>query len=171
MYILGVDPGLKGALVLMKNNTVQTLTMMPTETIKKKSFVDIKAVKKWVNTQHSFYPISKVLIEKQMVVSNQGLSSSGKTMYQFGLLQGLFEGLDLSPIIVTPLQWQKSIFPRVDETNIKTYNYADTKLKSIAFVEQNYNSSYLFTSSRQRKPSDGIADAICIATYGFSLSN
>ncbi len=169
MYILGVDPGLKGALVLMRDNTIQTLTRMPTHKIGKKEFVDIKAVKKWVESQRAFYYIDKVLIEKQMVVSKQGISSSGKTMYQFGLLEGLFEGLGLNPIIVTSKTWQKAIFTKVDEALLKDYNYADTKLKAIGFVEQYYNSSYLFTSSRQTKPSDGIADAICIATYGFSL--
>lgn len=169
MYILGIDPGLKGAICLMKDNIVQNVLPMPTKKVGKKSFIDIKAIKEWVVGISALYHIDKVLIEKQMVVSKQGLSSSGKTMYQFGLLEGLFEGLNLDPIIVTPKKWQDEIFKHVDESKMVTYNYTATKLKSIAFVEQRFGSSYLFTSSRQKKPSDGIADAICIATAGFSL--
>ena len=169
MYILGIDPGLKGALCLMKDNIIQNILPMPVRTEKKKSFVDIKAIKEWVLGLSALYHIDKVIIEKQMVVSKQGLSSSGKTMYQFGLLEGLFEGLGMDPVIVTPKTWQKEIFKHVDETKIVTYNYTATKLKSIAFVEQRFGGSYMFTSSRQKKPSDGIADAICIATAGFSL--
>ena len=169
MYILGIDPGLKGALCLAKDNVVQSLLPMPIKKVKDKTFIDIVEVKNWVQGINSFYHIDKVLIEKQMVVSKQGLSSSGKTMYQFGLLEGLFEGMGLSPEVVTPKQWQKVIFPLVDTTVMNSYNYGDTKLKSIAFVEQRHGKDYLFTGKRQRKPSDGLADAICIACAGFSL--
>lgn len=169
MYVLGIDPGLKGALCLMKDNTISSILPMPIKNINNSSFIDLNPIKKWALGIKAFYHIDKVVIEKQMVVSKQGLASSGKTMYQFGLLEGLFEGLNLNPIIVTPKQWQKIIFKQVDEDNITEYNYSDTKLYSIAYVEQKFGSNVLFTTARQRKPSDGIADAICIASAGSQL--
>ncbi len=168
MYVIGIDPGLKGAFCLMKSNTIQSILPMPLKTINNKDFIDIKFIKNWLLGIIALYSVDRVLIEKQMVISKQGLSSSGKTMYQFGLLEGLIEGLDLEPIVIRPKEWQDIIFPQVDLDNLNEYNYALTKLKSIGFVEQKFSKSYLFTTSRQKKPSDGIADAICIASAGFS---
>ena len=169
MIILGIDPGLKGAFCLIKDEKVLEIFPMPIKAARKGSVINLVSIKAWLDIIHKKYPIDFVVIEKQIVVSRQGLSSSGKTMYQFGLLVGLCTGLDIDVKIVTAIKWQKIIFPKVDQDNMKSYNYGDTKIKSIAFVEQNYNSSYLYTTPRQRKPSDGIADAICIARAGLEL--
>lgn len=166
MIVIGIDPGLKGALCLVKDNIVRQVKVMPTYKVGKETLIDLAQVKSWFKSMMKIHKIDGIYIEKQIVVSKQGLKSSGKTMYQFGLIVGLLMGLGITPTIVRAIDWQKKVFARVDLTKLSSYNYPETKLKSIGFVEQNYGLSYLFTSKRQKKPSDGIADAICIAIYG-----
>lgn len=166
MIVIGIDPGLKGALCLVKDNVVRQIKVMPTLKKGKETVIDFVLVKQWLKSMMKIHKIDGVYIEKQIVVSKQGLRSSGKTMYQFGVIIGLLEGLGLTHTIVRARDWQKRIFAQVDLTKLSNYNYPDTKLKSIGFVEQKFDVSYLFTSKRQKKPSDGIADAICIAIAG-----
>jgi hypothetical protein len=170
MALLGVDPGLKGALSLIKEGSVEAVLPMPLTTREnsKGQFIDLDLVIEWITVLSNHYSIDKVFIEKQIVVSKQGLSSSGKTMYQFGLLEGLLVGLGLDPIILSAKQWQGTIFPKVDDTFLGNYKYPRTKLLSIAYVKQYYPADwgFLFVNKR-KKPSDGIADAISIASFGL----
>ena len=159
MNILGIDPGLKGGFCLLNNTGIISVKKMPIYKDNKHSFIDTKAIKEYLDT----LVIDKVAIEKQIVIKGQGLSSSSKTMYQYGLLIGILTGMGYNINIYTAKFWQKIIFSLVDDNNINHYNYDHTKIMSIAFVEQRYNSSYLFFSKRQKKPNDGVADAICIA--------
>lgn len=173
MYVLGIDPGLKGGLCVISEEGIVDLIKMPTTSRphRKGNWIDVEKIYDFISpyVQPTLNPvIEHISIERQFILRSQGMSSGSKTMYQVGILYGLCWPLCNSLEEVNAKDWQKIIFPKVDETKIKSYNYdSDTKLKSIAYVEQTYGSSYLFTSSRQTKPSDGLADAICIAAAGL----
>jgi len=168
MYVLGIDPGLEGGLCVLSKEGIIDVMKMPkiTRPHRKGNYIDVEKVynfiTKYTHPLKSNY-IQKINIERQFILRSQGMSSGSKTMYQSGILYGLCYSLCSCLEEVNAKDWQKIIFSKVDKSNIKTYKYADTKLKSIAYVEQTYGSKYLFTSSRQTKPSDGLADAICIA--------
>jgi len=161
MNILGIDPGLEGGLCVLSETGIIEVMRMPktTRPHRKGNYIDVEKVINFITE----YSLDYISIERQFILRSQGMSSGSKTMYQSGILYGLCYSMAPSLEEVNAKDWQKIIFPKVDESKIKIYNYNDTKLKSIAYVEQTYGSQYLFTSSRQTKPSDGLADAICIA--------
>lgn len=166
--VLGIDPGLSGALCLLNEEGIQKIMKMPvcTRPYRKGNYIDLEVIYNFII---SFNDVIKgIYIERQFMLRSQGMSSGSKTMYQSGLLYGLCYCQCNNLNEVNAKDWQTHIFSKVDNTLIQNYNYPSyTKLQSIAYVEQYYNSNYLFTSSRQSKPSDGLADAICIAKYGL----
>lgn len=166
MKILGIDPGLKGALCYLEKGKNPEVFPMPTVKIRKKNCIDLVPISNYIRDLPSD---TKVVIERQVVIQGQGLSSSSRTMFMFGQLLGICSGVGLQYTDITAYKWQGLIFPKIDESKMVQYNYKDTKIKSIAYVTQNYGLDYCFSSKRQRKPQDGLADAICIANAGFEL--
>lgn len=164
MYILGIDPGLQGGLCILNSHGIIDLIKMPLTTRDKRkgNYIDIAEIYLFINKYMD--RIQHISIERQFILRSQGMSSGSKTMYQSGILYGLCWSLCSSIEEVNAKDWQSIIFSKIDNTKIKTYNnYNTTKLNAIAYVEQTYGIDYLFKSTRQTKPSDGLADAICIA--------
>lgn len=166
MKILGIDPGLKGAICYLEDGKNPEVFPMPTIKYRKKNWLDLIPISNYMRDLDSD---TKVVIERQVVIQGQGLSSSSRTMFMFGQLLGICSGIGLEYQDVTAYKWQRIIFPFVDQSNMVEYNYKETKIKSIAYVTQNYGLDYCFSNKRQRKPQDGLADAICIAKAGFEL--
>jgi len=176
MYVLGIDPGLSGGLCVINEGGIVDVMRMPTckRPNRKGNWIDLSKVYDFItkynnNSEDSYEGITEIYIERQFILRSQGMSSGSKTMYQVGCLMGLCFAECNNIYEINAKDWQKDIFSKIDEDNIIQYNYDDTKLKSIAYVEQTYGSQHLFYSKRQTKPSDGLADAICIAAYGLSL--
>jgi tetrahydromethanopterin S-methyltransferase subunit F len=178
MYVLGIDPGLNGALCIIEKEGIVDTMLMPTckRPNSKGNWIDLEKVYNFITkyndrSEYSNKWITDIYIERQFILRSQGMSSGSKTMYQAGCLYGMCYAECDNLFEINAKDWQKSIFKKVDENNITQYNYNnDTKLKSIAYVEQVYGRQHLFYSKRQTKPSDGLADAICIASYGLSLT-
>lgn len=179
MNVIGIDPGLSGGIcVLNDKKGVIDILKMPicTRPNRKGNYIDLEKIYSFI-TDYSRYDEYKnndtlygIFIERQFILRSQGMSSGSKTMYQSGLLYGLCFAECDNLQEVNAKDWQTPIFNKVDQTNINFYKYSsDTKLQSIAYVEQNFDRNYLFTSKRQTKPSDGLADAICIASYGLTI--
>lgn len=175
MYVLGIDPGLSGGLCIMNEQGIIDIMRMPTCTRpnRRGKWIDLEKVYSFItkyNNVNSNEWINEIYIERQFILRSQGMSSGSKTMFQAGCLYGLCFSECNNLHEINAKDWQQEIFKQVDETKIKKYNYSSyTKLWSVAYVEQFYNSQYLFYSKRQTKPSDGLADAICIASYGLLL--
>ena len=182
MYVLGIDPGLSGGLCVLNEDGIIDVMRMPTCTRpnRKGNWIDLEKIWDFVDKyaydwtdyssdyQSKFDWIKHICIERQFILRSQGMSSGSKTMFQSGMLYGFCQQFDATVNEVNAKDWQTYIFDKVDESRIVKYNYDnDTKLKSIAYVEQTYGSKYLFYSKRQTKPSDGLADAICIASYAL----
>lgn len=178
MNVIGIDPGLSGGICVLndKEGIIDVLKMpLCTRPNRKGNYIDLKKIFDFI-TDYSRYDEYKnkdnlygIFIERQFILRSQGMSSGSKTMYQSGLLYGLCFAECDNLQEVNAKDWQTPIFKKVDQTNINSYKYSsDTKLQSIAYVEQNFDRKYLFTSGRQTKPSDGLADAICIASYGLT---
>lgn len=172
MFVLGIDPGLSGGFCFIGSKGIISTLKTPTcsRPKRKGNYIDVQKVYDFINDYQYVEGeyLSGIYIERQFILRSQGMSSGSKTMYQSGILYGLCWPLCDNLQEINAKDWQKPIFKKVDESLIKSYNYnSDTKLYSIAYVEQTYGSKYLFYSSRQRKPSDGLADAICIGAYGL----
>lgn len=141
MYVLGIDPGLEGGLCVLSSDGIVDVMKMPktTRPHRKGNYIDVEKVYDFISeytppfaSEYTSDYIQHISIERQFILRSQGMSSGSKTMYQSGILYGLCYPLCWSLEEVNAKDWQKVIFPKVDESKIKTYNYNDTKLKSIA---------------------------------------
>jgi hypothetical protein len=125
MYKIGIDPGQKGSLVVVKFNNNKNFTV---KNIKNIQFYDFTTIKKNLNYNNianpvsnliDVYPMKKVLervknkqetyinIEKVHTMPLQGVSSSGNFMMNFGLLKGFLLGSGFKLNCISPQVWKR----------------------------------------------------------------
>lgn len=164
-YYIGIDPGNNGGIVVIdENSEVINWYKMPINSKKvyrqrikneiKKSCrtVDITIDFKKVIELISIAGIQKISIETQQAHPDQGRSSIGKTMYQFGALVGICEGLGIEYDVIRPQDWKKY------------FNLSADKNRSIDLAIK--MSGCKFIPLACRVPHDGICEAYLIAEYG-----
>lgn len=154
-YILGIDPGLRGGLAFL--NTVGQIDLFPMPTIADKDY-DIQEIKRLLC---QFQPVLTVL-EQQIALPGQGLSSTLQTGKGFGILLGLLAGMEMPHQVVAAKAWQMKIFSGVKAD-------LDTKAKSEIIAKRLFPKADFRKSDRARVAADGLTDAACIAEYGRRL--
>lgn len=151
--IIGIDPGLKGGISRFSDGRLFDAFAMPTFDEK---VIDFGRVVDILQTA------SGVVLEEQFIKTTGGFAQRGmaKTMRNFGNLEGILRGLGIPHQVVKAQLWKGHILKGT----------AKDKPAAISYVQARYPSVSLLPTPRSRKPSDGIADAICIAEYAVSLS-
>lgn len=102
--------------------------------------------------------VSHAFVEKVHSMPKQGVSSSFKFGQNYGTILGVLGAGRISTTLVTPQRWKKVVLTDVGDKD---------KAAAIAFCRRMYPTCQLLASDRCRKPHDGMADALCIATYGL----
>lgn len=147
--ILGVDPGLDGALALYNDaaGSFEVLDM-PTYQIGKKRHLDALGLARWIdaNSEH----INEVWLEYVAASSQMGVTSAFRFGEGYGILQGVFAANFLKVVSVTPPVWKRSMKVTGDKDECRA---AAAKM----FPRQ----SGLFA----RKKDDGRAEAVLIAVH------
>ena len=111
MLIIGIDPGISGAICFLKNGKVIDAIEMP-------SMAEGKKNKKQVNGSQIFNEISvrikdfnkediKVVIEQVSAMPGQGVTSMFNFGQSFGVLKGICSAMQLSMHFVRPAKWKK----------------------------------------------------------------
>ena len=155
MLIIGIDPGISGAICFFENGEVKEIMDMP-------SMADGKKNKRQINGQQIFNEISsrikniskkeiKVVIEQVSAMPGQGVTSMFNFGQSFGVLKGICSAMQLSMHFVRPVKWKKYY------GLIKTEKDA-SRTKVIEIFP--YISSQL-----SRKKDSNKADAILIASF------
>ena len=144
--VVGIDPGIKGALTRITETTQEAI---PMPTIGKE--IDAHSVAVWLREQRP----DLVIIEKVGAMPNQGVTSMFNFGRGTGKLLGVLEALAIPYHEVRPQAWKKAIL----------HGTAHDKQAAIDYVSARYPDLPLILP-RCRKPSDGIADATCMAVYG-----
>ena len=153
MIIIGIDPGVSGAISVLENKKVLEVYDMPT-------MIDGKKNKKQVNGSQVTNIIKERLLEaKEMIVvvehvnamPGQGVTSMFNFGQSFGVLKGICSAMQLSLHFVRPAKWKKYF------GLIKTEKDA-SRTKVIEIFP--YISSQL-----SRKKDSNKADAILIASF------
>ena len=148
--IIGIDPGLKGAICFMDHESV-TLIDMPL--IGKE--VDVRAVRRWIS---STQPGTKVFLEALGVRPRQaGVQCMIRNWQR---LEDAVVFAEASLTIVQPKQWQKGIVPASAQGDRKKViaaycNYARKKYPLVELIPP-----------KCRVIQDGRAAALLIAEYG-----
>ncbi len=98
-----------------------------------------------------------VFIESQSARPGQGVSSTFKTGYGYGIWLGVITSCEISLNVVSPRTWTSKMLSGVP---------GDGKDRNILAAKRLFPKTDLRKSERARKPHDGIADALLIAEYG-----
>lgn len=152
MIILGIDPGLSGALAFLNTMTGEiSIEDMPTVTVmrnrREKREVSPQLVANMVVKRH----VEAAFLEKVNAMAGQGVSSVFSFGRSAGIIEGVLAAFDIPTTLVTPQAWQKAMAVR------------DGKDGSRERAMQ------LFPASAElfkRKKDDGRSDAALIAKYG-----
>lgn len=157
--ILGIDPGLDGALFLTDGATVEVLDV-PTLTAGKGREVDGLAVAQWLDERSQ--QIRAAFLERvNAMPSIPGPNGKRRTMgaqsaFAFGRTDGLLHGLVVANLIpttrVTPVTWRKAM------AVARGKDGARARAKELLPAH-----AHLF----DRKRDDGRADAALLALYGL----
>lgn len=149
MITIGIDAGFSGAICILKNKEC-VLFDMPVLGIKTKKQLDLVKIKSMLSIDEPVH----VFIERAQVMPGQGISSSGRYMMSYGMLQGLCAGIGLPYTLVTPQAWKKVMMPGMPKGKGQSI---------IRFLQLNPDLNLY------RKKDHNKADAYLIAYYGRIL--
>jgi crossover junction endodeoxyribonuclease RuvC len=152
MIILGIDPGLSGAMVFLNtaDNTI-AVEDMPTVEVKRNNKLKREVSPQLVAAMIIKRHVDAAFLEKVNAMAGQGVSSVFSFGRSAGIMEGVLAAFDIPTTLVTPQAWQKAM------------NVRDGKDGSRERAMQLFPASAeLF----QRKKDDGRSDAALIAKYG-----
>lgn len=147
--ILGIDPGLHGALVYHTPQGHLLGHVMPLIA----GDFDFRAIAEDIDASAP----DIVVIEKVGARPGQGVVGMFSFGRGFGALLGICAALGKRVELVTPQRWQGDILAGMDRS--------DTKAASIAYCRRAHP-TFELTPPGCRKPHDGLADAACLAIFG-----
>ena len=155
MRVIGIDPGLSGAIAILEDNKVLQIFDMPVMAEGKKN-------KKQVNGSQVFNEITKhikdkesyevkVVIEHVSAMPGQGVTSMFNFGQSFGILKGICSAMNLSMHFVRPVKWKKHF-------NLINSSKDASRTKAIEIFPY-------FSKNLSKKKDANKADAILIASY------
>ena len=153
MKIIGIDPGLSGAIAILENNKVLNIFEMPvmSEGKKNKRQLNSAQLVKLLKENISENEEVSVVVEQVNAMPGQGVTSMFNFGQSFGVIKGICSALKLPIYFVRPVKWKKYF------NLIKTDKEA-SRSKAIQIFP--YISSKL-----SKKKDNNKADAILIASF------
>ena len=109
MKIIGIDPGLSGAIAVLENNKVLNIFDIPVMSEGKKnkrqlnSALLVNLLKENINEEEEV----AVVIEQVNAMPGQGVTSMFNFGQTFGALKGICAALELPIFFVRPSKWKK----------------------------------------------------------------
>ena len=158
MLIIGIDPGISGAICFFEDGQIKEIIDMPV-------MADVKKNKRQINGPQVYNEISSrinkfskkditVVIEQVSAMPGQGVTSMFNFGQSFGVLKGICSAMQLSMFFIRPVKWKKYF------SLIKTEKDA-SRTKVIEIFP--YISSEL-----SRKKDSNKADAVLIASFFYN---
>ena len=157
MLIIGIDPGVTGAICFFEGGKIIDVVEMP-------NMAEGKKNKKQVNGAQIYYEISlrikdikkediKVIIEQVSAMPGQGVTSMFNFGQSFGILKGICSAMQLPMYFVRPTKWKKYF-------NLINSEKDASRTKAIEVFPY-------FSSELSRKKDSNKADAILIASFYY----
>ena len=153
MIIVGIDPGINGAISIVENKKILEVYDTPTMIEGKKNKRQINAaqvtniIKERLNKENKVV----VVVEHVNAMPGQGVTSMFNFGQSFGVIKGICAALSLPIYFVRPTKWKKHF------NLIKTNKDASRTKVIEAYPE--------ISSKLHRKKDSNRADAILIALY------
>ena len=161
MLIIGIDPGIKGAICFFKKGKILEVLDMPTMPVGKKNKSQVNGSQIYNEIQKRIINEDKkdikVVIEQVSAMPGQGVTSMFNFGQSFGVLKGIFSAMQIPMDFVWPVKWKKYY-------NLINTQKDSSRTKAIEFFP--YISSKL-----SRKKDANKADAILIASFYYQIQN
>ena len=109
MKIIGIDPGLNGAIVIMENNKVLSVFDMPvmSEGKKNKRQLNSAQLVRIIKENTLANDDINVVVEQVNAMPGQGVTSMFNFGQTFGAIKGVCAALELPIFFVRPAKWKK----------------------------------------------------------------
>ena len=157
MIIVGIDPGIAGAICFFTKGNIIDVIDMPTMAEGKKN-------KKQVNGRQIFNEITiiknkflkepmSVIVEQVSAMPGQGVTSMFNFGQSFGILKGICSAMHLSVYYVRPAKWKKYF-------NLINSEKDASRTRAIEIFPY-------FSSQLSKKKDNNKADAILIASFFY----
>jgi hypothetical protein len=157
---VGIDNGISGACAALSPNDGKiTKSLMPCRTVRGKDYIDEIALHQWLSQLGVAHTDIFVVYEQGQLQPKFGCKTNFAQGYSFGVVSTVLSMGAIPHMAVNPKMWQKDIFAGLRGDS------KDTKGASIEFCRRTYPNLDLRASERCRVPHDGIADALCMATW------
>ncbi len=155
MLIIGIDPGIKGAICILKDGIILDVFDMPIMSVGKKNKSQVNGSQIYNEIRKAIISEDKkdvkVVIELVSAMPGQGVTSMFNFGQAFGVLKGIFSAMQIPMDFVSPVKWKKYY-------NLINTQKDSSRTKAIEFFP--YISSKL-----SRKKDANKADAILIASF------
>ena len=157
MLIIGIDPGITGAICFFEDGEIKDVIAMP-------NMADGKKNKRQINGSQIFNEISVrikdipkkevlVVMEQVSAMPGQGVTSMFNFGQSFGILKGICSAMHLSMHFVRPAKWKKYF-------NLIKCEKDASRTKAIEIFPY-------FSTNLSKKKDANKADAILIASYFY----
>ena len=109
MKIIGIDPGLSGAIAIFEDNKVKNIFDIPvmTEGKKNKRQLNSAQLVKLLKDNYSDQEEVSVVVEQVNAMPGQGVTSMFNFGQTFGAIKGICAALGLPIFLVRPAKWKK----------------------------------------------------------------
>ena len=159
MKIFGIDPGVSGAICVLKEGKILEVYEIPTMIDGKKNKRQVNGAEvtniflKDLNNKYK----AKVVVEHVTAMPGQGVTSMFNFGQSFGVLKGICAALKLPIYFVRPVKWKKHF-------NLIKTNKEASRTKVIEIFPY-------ISSKISRKKDSNKADSILIAKYFEETQN
>ena len=109
MKIIGIDPGLSGAIAILENNKIKDLFEMPVMSEGKKNKRQLNSAQLVKLLKDNIYEKEEisVVVEQVNAMPGQGVTSMFNFGQTFGAIKGICAALGLPIFYVRPAKWKK----------------------------------------------------------------
>tara|TARA_Y100000590_G_scaffold213292_1_gene241658 strand:+ start:15052 stop:15546 length:495 start_codon:yes stop_codon:yes gene_type:complete len=111
MLIIGIDPGISGAICFFENGEVKEIIEMPTMADGKKNKRQVNGTQIYNEIFKRIENLSKkeiyVVIEQVSAMPGQGVTSMFNFGQSFGVIKGICSAMQLSTYYIRPVKWKK----------------------------------------------------------------
>jgi len=161
---IGIDNGISGSIAAIEFSEgvrpkVVTCRLMPTITVGKNEYIDEAVL--WQDLREFAASYSDVIVSFEIGQRNPLFGTKGNFSngYSYGVIKTIVRLSGLRHIEVNPKTWQKVIFKDIKGSDMST------KDASIEYCRRMFPEQTLLPTPRCTKKNDGMADALCIASY------
>ena len=159
MFIIGIDPGISGAICFLEDGKIIDVIEMP-------SMAEGKKNKKQVNGNQLFNEIKSrmievnqeevcVVVEHVTAMPGQGVTSMFNFGQSFGVIKGICSAMQLPIHFVRPIKWKKYY-------NLINTSKDASRSRAIEIFPK-------VSDKLKRKKDSNKADAILIASYYYNI--